>query len=288
MDARRRLAAVLGLIAALVPGASYAQTQEPMPPVEVFPRWEDMPDLVQYLSVTVPQCTSPNGNQLGIRRIQPVVTWSELGSVIAWLSWQIENTQVAATCWTFAALQHMANILVTIGNALLLGVNATYRALLLGLLDIRGLALWAWYGIELLRSQWWTAEDMSRAAQNFLSWLAQAFLAVLTFIGQFIAVVVRITGAIVGMLGWLLGFVGSLIGEALQATTWTPTGQQLAIPPTPAPLSSTSTIYCALRGALDGIHDSQFGWALYLGYALAYVGFVYWASRFFSGERSSS
>jgi hypothetical protein len=285
----RRIAALLfGLALALAPIASYAQSPDPTPPSAAFPRWEDMPDVVGYVSIEVPQCSSPHGNQLGIQRMQPVVSWTDMGSVLAWLSWQIENTAVGMVCWGFAGIQQLANGMAITANAFILGVNVTCRALLLGLLDIQGLALWTWYGFELLRGQWWNTEDFFNAVQSFLTWVQQAFWAVLTFVGQFIGMVGNIVAAVIGMLGWVVGFLGEIIGEAIQATTWTTTGQQLATPATPAPLSATSTIYCGLRGILDGIHDSKFGFAMYLFYALAYVGFVYWASRFFSGERSAS
>jgi hypothetical protein len=36
---------------------------------------------------------------------------------------------------------------------------------------------------------------------------------------------------------------------------------------------------------LEAIRDSQFGWLLYLSFALAYVGFVVWLSRFLSASK---
>lgn len=278
---RRIAALLLGLLLALTPMRSYAQSQEPTPPVTAFPRWEDVPDVMGYVSIAVPQCNSPAGNQLGITRIQPVVSWTDMGSVLAWLAWQFENTQVSATCWMFAGLQHGANALAVVANALILGVNAIARMLILWLLDIRGLALWLWYGLELFRALWWSLGDFFAGVMGFFVWIGQAIGAVFAWIGQFIGMLGSLVSALLGMVGWVIGLLGQLIMTVQQAT-------QSSDLPTPAPLQATSTIYCALRGMLDGLLDSEIRWGMYLLYALAYIGFVYWASRFFSsGERSS-
>ena len=166
-------------------------------------------------------------------------------------------------------------------NALILGVNAIARMLILWLLDIRGLALWLWYGLELFRALWWSLGDFFAGVTGFFVWIGQAIGAVFAWIGQFIGMLGSLVSALLGMVGWVIGLLGQLIMTVQQAT-------QSSDLPTPAPLQATSTIYCALRGMLDGLLDSEIRWGMYLLYALAYIGFVYWASRFFSsGERSS-
>ena len=214
---------------------------------------------------------------------------------MAWLAWQIENTQVSATCWLYAGMQSLANGLALVANALIGGVNVIARALILVVLDIQGLALWAWYGFELTRMQWWAAEDFFAGVLAFFTWIGQAIGAVFVFIGNFIGMLGALVASLLGLAGWVIGLLGQLIGSVLKATTWSPQPTvagmltiQASAPPMPTPLQGTSTIYCALRGMLDGMLASKLAWTMYLLYALAYVGFVYWASRFFAnGERSA-
>lgn len=254
-------------------------------PSRAAPQFEDMPDILEYVSWFVPQCGVGIDDYTGPA---PVVFWHDLGSVIAWLAYSFDLTMMGLTCWIAAFLQEFVNFVAWISNLAIGAVNLIWRLMLYGWLYANWLVVeWGVYLYEMQRDLLWDLRDGLQIASDFFTWLWDGLLAILSMLGQLVLLLVQMVMAGLGWLGWLGGMIIAVISPIFSAIFWTPTGQlSSGMPAVPGPLATTYPLYCGVRGALDGLHDSQIGWVLYLMYAMAYIVFVMWLSRFLSSAKA--
>lgn len=262
---------------------------EPVPdflPSRAAPSFAAMPDLMPYVGAwEITQCGAGIDAFVGP---EPTVVWYDLGSVISWLAYSIDVSLLGATCWLASLAQQATNMLADSTNAVIFGINYGWRLAVFVWLYSSWLAVeWGTYLYEVQRSLLWDLRDGLQIVSDFFTWLGDGLLNVLSLLGQLMLMLGQIVMAGLGWLGWLGGMVIAVISPMFSAIFWTPTGQLASgLPNVPAPLATTYPLYCGVRGAVDGLHDSQIGWVLWLMYGMAYVVFVMWLSRFLSSSKA--
>lgn len=164
----------------------------------------------------------------------------------------------------------MAAFLTTLANILVTGVNGLWKML-----------IFLWLSIQ----EWFAAlytllaglADIIPLLSQALSLIWFAVGVVLGILGSVLSILGQLGGVVLGILGWIIGMSSEMIRSilvALNATT---------VPPQ---LTESYVVYSGLRGMLEGVRDSDAGWALYLFWALCYIGAVFWLSRFFAGSKA--
>jgi hypothetical protein len=117
----------------------------------------------------------------------------------------------------------------------------------------------------------WTWLQMAR---DVFAWLMQVLAGLwpyLVLIGELVWVVVEVILSILALMGWIVGISFGIILEIIASM------QGMTVP---LRLDDTHGVYYMTRGMLDGLHDSQIGWVMYLAYAMAYVAFIAWMAKF--------
>lgn len=266
---------IMALLAAPLP--TYAQS-EPQPPATPAPVWSSIPDLVGYISIAVPQCATLN---IGPGAEAPV-NWFDLGSVIGWLSANIETYTLSAVCWGGYYLQVMANGISNAINLVLGAINGAWRMLIFGWLTIRNWILSGWYVVELARQWWFTVEAIIIIIRQVIETAWAAFSQFLSFIGQVVLLVVQAALIVINGIGWLIGLIVPAILLLFQAIGWS----DAPAVPVPVQLAVEERYYCATHGVLRGFITSNYtNWIFIILFALVYIGFIFWLSRFLSDAR---
>jgi hypothetical protein len=256
---------------------------QPVPTPASSPDLEAIPDLLGYVAFVIPQCGDCGNGQTGqpalVHQPPPETVWYDLGSVIQWLAWSIEDTMIDVLCWLVSLLQLLVNIVAQIANVFITAINQVWKFLIFAWLTVRAMFYAAWGGFEQVRDFFQQVVPFLMLAAAWLQALLSLLLSALQLAGQALTLLVQLALALLGLLGWIGGLALGLISAisvGLGATT------------TPAPLAATNhVVYGMVRGSLEALHDSQLGWMLYLGYGLAYIGFVVWLSRFLSASREA-
>lgn len=247
---------------------------------QIPPQFDLIPDLVGYVAFHVTQCNecTPDGAFTIERKPPPETHWYDIGSVIRWLGWSIEDTILDLICWLLILLQLLANIATEAVNIFLLVINTLWKLAIYCWLTIRTWLYAFWFGFETVRSQIHQLGYLIEFAKAWGIALLDLFLLALQTAAQLIMVLGQIVLMLLNLLGWIGGLAIQLIISIFAALQGTQT---------PAPLADTeyTTQYRLVRGGLEGLHDSQLGWLFYLSYGLAYVGFVTWLARFLSASK---
>jgi hypothetical protein len=252
-------------------------------PVIETPLWIDMPDILGYVSFVLPQCGACNDVPAidGLVHVPaPETAWYDIGSVIQWLAWAIEDTMIDLICRLLAIAQSLVNVFATVANTFIYGLNYVWRLLLFAWLTLRVwfYALWAW--LELFRELIGGGIANLSMLSQIGSMILELLWLVLDVAGQLVGLLLTFVGAVAGLLGWVGALVFSLSAGIFAAMTSSSV-------PIQASQQSGHVVYYMTRGFLDSLHDSQFGWLLYVWYAAAYVAFVAWLARFLPGAKDS-
>lgn len=252
------------------------------------PDLEQIPDIIAPLSFDTPECNECDSDGA---IILPPTEWSGswpqgfealnlplvFQTVISWLAWQVSEIARQVICWLLSMLQRLATILAAAANALIYGVNSLFKMLVLLWLSLRAYFLAAWGLLEDMR-QLLAYVGAGLAGLAALGQLTIDLIILLSaLIGQIIALMGQLVLAISGIVGWVGGL---MIGF------WLALQLALAGTTVPAQLAETHVIYRATRGVLEGVRDSEIGWAFYLLWGMAYVAFVTWLARFLSASES--
>lgn len=253
------------------------------------PGLEDIPNMLAPITFSVAQCGScnPDGST-----ILPPGTWSgswpegtdqlNLGlmfqTVISWLAFQISEMLRTLICWLLNMLAMLVSFGLAVANSIIYGINGLFKMLVLLWLSFVGWMGQMWLIAESMR-------DLLYGIQLGLASLADFGRMIITVIGLVASLMGRLI-AIFGQLGLtiisLIGWIGGMgLGFLMQL--------QLSVVGTTVPtkLSDTHIIYRATRGMLEGVRDSQIGWAIYVLWGMAYVWFVVWLSKFLSSSSNS-
>jgi hypothetical protein len=248
------------------------------------PGLEEIPNLIAFVSLSVPQCNScsPGGT------ILPATSWGEAWPAgwelldptvvfrksISWLAWQIGEIVRQALCWVLAFLQFLANILSTAFNFVIAGINGIWKLGVFSWLTARAWFYGFWDLFESIRGILLSL-DLSALA-GLLAWLSMLrdlALAALALAGQILLLVAQVCIAALGLIGWIGGLALGMFRSIIVA---------LGANSIPTQLSGTHISYQMMRGALEAIIDSPVGWMVILLWGMCYVGFVFWMSRFLS------
>src|SRR6185436_623161 len=124
----------------------------------------------------IPQCGDCGNGQTGqpalVHQPPPQTTWYDLGSVIQWLAWSIEDTMIDVLCWLLLILQLLINIIAQIANVFIAGVNQVWKFMIFAWLTGRSWLYAAWGTFEQVR-------DFFQEVEQFLvlagAWLEAIF-----------------------------------------------------------------------------------------------------------------
>lgn len=273
----RRLALVLVLLVLLVVPAApaSAQTTPPVPPPPAPVDWSTIPDLVGYLSLTVPSPVDLIGCE-----VQPSQeSWQDVGYYWRLLIWHLRDLYRQLICFLLNMLQIMLNGLSALINVVLRGLNGIWRLLVFIWSTVRVWLYNAFYLFEIFRDMW-------RGIEQFIilvnAWLTAALAIILQALGLIAALVVLIGRFVLSLLG-AIGWIGAIAIGTLLAIIAQMRGNTV-----PVQLSDTHPAYLVMRGLLDSFLDSWFGWLFILIFAMAYVAFIFWMSRFLNGNAKES
>jgi hypothetical protein len=248
------------------------------------PGLEEIPDILAEATFTVPQCG--DCDELGVALLPPQ-PWSEswpagfelldLGRVfrvtISWLSWQVSEMIRQLICWLLNMLATLAAIISTGLNALIYGINSMFKMLVLLWLTFKAWFLAFWGLLESMRDLLLLVSIGLGGLAEFGRLIFEVALLIGLLIGRLLLLMGQLALALIGIVGWLGGLVLGF---------WSSLQLALAGTVVPSQLAETHVIYRATRGMLEGVRDSQIGWAFYLLWAMAYVAFVTWLARFLS------
>lgn len=246
------------------------------PPINDQPAYESIPDLISYVSFTVPDfafwwpVTSPParpgfGDFIG-STLYPFL----------WLAWFIgELVRDLATFAQWMA-QYAANFLALAINACITGLNGIWR-----------MVVHFWIGVKsIFYASWAMGEDFRSWLYALSAWLQTGLLSSLAILAVVfdavllaISFVLELAWSVVGILGWIVGLALSLIVSIITALSSTDA---------PAILAHQSPVYGIVRGAVDAIFDSALGWLAWLAIACIYVWFFVWLQRRFSGDKETA
>ena len=249
------------------------------------PALESIPDILAPVSFSVPQCNdcNPDGSVY-----LPSTPWDGkwpsgmdalnlllvMQTVISWLVWQMGELLRQLLCWLLSMLATLAAMLAMLANVVVSGINALWKILVFLWLSLQEWFLALWYLID----------DTFSLINAALSGLA-AYLAIfgvlisifIELIGGVLQLLGLLIGSVLGLLAWIGGLtIGmfQLIIAALRGTA------------VPIELQDTSIVYLVVRGGLEAWRDSPYtGWMIYLFWALCYLGFFLWISRFMSSSQ---
>jgi hypothetical protein len=171
-------------------------------------------------------------------------------------------------------LQHIANFLALLVNALIFVLNFIWRFLIFAWLTIRRMFYSLFWLYELFRDFW---QDVTVALMIITAWIQEIgwlLLAALALIGSLIWQFILIMLRIIAILAWIGSLSFAFIEQIFIALKGTNP---------PADIAGTHPAYSIVRGSLDGLFDSQIGWVLWLYIAMAYVAWISWLARFFGG-----
>jgi hypothetical protein len=245
------------------------------------PALEDIPDLLGVVFFSVPQCGQCNSDG---STLLPPTEWDGewpsgpgllnlfdvFSSVISWLAWRISELLRILICWLLSMLAMLAAFLATIGNLIVAGINGLWKMLIFLWLSFQ-----AWFiGLYYLLVDIWAAV-ISLAGQ--LGPFLAVVLLIIGFFGQLVADVFGLLGLVIGSIIGLLGWIGGIALGMMQSIIIALSGTTI-----PTQLSDTHIVYLMVRGGLEAWRDSAAGWILYVLWALCYVWFVMWLSRFVS------
>lgn len=247
------------------------------------PTLEEVSDLIGYVAFIVPQCNDCNGpeNDTGLRPVEPPPNDGWLDTVLypfRWLAVAIENLFINLICWLLSMLQIVANMAAGIANRFIYFVNQLWKFLIFSWLALRAWLYGSWAIVELLRDFFQQVEQFLLTLGAWLAVLLDLFLTALSLAGQLLLVLLQLGLTALNLLGWVGGLVLGLAASIVL---------QFQAPTIPSQLQDTHIVYLLTRGALEAMRDSAVGWLLRLCYAMAYVGFVVWLSRFLSGGKEA-
>lgn len=254
----------------------------PSPPIASSnPGLEDLPDLLAPVSFTVGQCGDCNedGSTLlptsewdGNWPSNPLDLAAMFQSAISWLAWRISELLRILICWLLMMLAWVASFLAALANVIVAGINGIWRLMLL-----------FWFAFQAWMSAlYYLIEDLVGAAyaiRDGVVWLIDLILLLIGIAGDMLGMtlsqIAMLAELIFGALGWIVGISVGMLSQIATA---------MGGADVPVQLSDTNEVYRALRGFLEGIQASALGWVLLLFWGAAYVGFVYWLTRFLSSS----
>jgi hypothetical protein len=272
--ARQRLAPILLLLLLLLTGCTGAEVPRPAE-LDQAVMWSDIPDAFSYVSWQVPQldwgCEPPPESD----------GWRDIGYPTRWLAWKIGAIMRDLVCILLTLFQFLANVLADVINAILSAFNWFWRLLIFCWLTVRGWFYALWWLLELLRAVWQSVYYWLLWLWEWIQAIWAVLLEVLIVIGNVLLLLLNALLALFGILAWIGGLLLGVILGILGAF-------EVGSHTTPALLVDTHPIYRYLRGALEGFRDSRVGFILYLAWAMAYVGFVFWMGKFLAEKAKPS
>ena len=247
------------------------------------PGLEELPNLLAPVSFSVTQCgTCTPGSSTALL---PPTEWDgqwpsnplDLGAVfqatISWLAWRMGELLRILICWLLSLLAILASFLETLVNVIVAGINGLWKMLLFFWISIM-----AWFA----------------AFYALVIDLLAAILAGFAIVGEIFSIILLVIWIALEMIGRVLGMLGEIVGQILGVLGWiggVSIGMIVAIfealggTSVPTQLTTSYVVYQLLRGVLEGIVDSWLGWVIALMWALTYIGFVFWLTRFLSSSQ---
>lgn len=236
------------------------------------PTLEVIPDLLAPLWFVVPQCNTCGGPGAGLAHDPPPNFLDDpILYPFKWLATAIKNTIIDLICWLLGLLQMLVNIICSVANTFIDGINAFWKMLILVYFNVRAAiySFWSYLGslVGLL-------SDLSALGSIALTYLQQILAileSIIALVGSFILVLITLFTILIGIVGWIGAIVISLFADLLLALKGTAL---------PIEIGADHLVYHMVRGTLEGLQASQIGWLFYLAYAFIYIGFVLWFARF--------
>lgn len=243
------------------------------------PSWESIPDLVSYVTFTLPdpsiwwpaepEPAGPGAIDFVGQALYP----------FQWLGWLVRMAVRQAIIIAIGLAQYGANFLAAGINAILWIINVLARMFMLMWLNVRSTIYAGWTLVESIRAYINQVVCSVGYIQQWLALLLELLALALDVLGHAFDLLRAALASVIGLLAWIVGLSIGLVLSILaqiQATT---------VPPE---LSDTHIIYRMVRGFCEGIRDSQIGWLLYLLWGMGYVGFFVWMSNYFSAAGSEA
>lgn len=259
------------------PGGGDAPALDDAFSVQAPTDWASLPDLIGYVSYTVPQCNSCTDPPSGLQPIpEPegnAGNWLDIGSWISWLGIRIQNIIINLICWLLMLFQLLVNFLAGLANAFIFGLNQLWRFALFAWLTLKA---WLYAGFvlfEIIRAGIASALDLLTIIGYFLTVLLALAGAALALAGQLVALIAQLGGALLGLIGWIGGLMLALIANILLAFQGTGAPPQISG-------ATDHVVYRFTRGILDGLLDGDLSWIFWLGIAMAYISFFAWVARY--------
>lgn len=247
---------------------------------------ESIPDMLGQVSFSVSQC-----GECGTGALLEPQEWGDswpsgwealnlavvFQKAISWLSWQIGELFRVLICWLLNIVQMLANIIAGAVNAIIAGINGIWKMIVLTWLSLRAYFYAVWEMLEWFRAGW---SGLIQALGWLAPWIEfiweMAILAAQT-IGMVILMLGQLAGVVIGLIGW----IGAVTLEFIIAVLSALNGA--VVPPQ---LSDTHIVYYLVRGGLEAFRDGPVtSWLLIVLWGLCWIGFLFWASRYFSGGR---
>lgn len=256
-------------------------------PFSSSPDIEYVPDILSYISYSVPQCGQCNvdGSVL-----LPQTNWDgvwpsgwEIANLpvvfrtaISWLAWRVSEMIRDVVCWLLFIAQIVVNFLTASFNIVIFGLNELWRMFVFSWLSARSMFYGLWDLIEAARSLLF---DISSGIDQLLIALgasADILLAVLDLVGQLIGLILSILGVLIGLIAYVGGLGIGLISIIIDAIT----GSSY-----PVQLGETHIVYLMVRGSIEGLLASPITWMVLASVGFAYVRFIFWFSHFLTKGR---
>lgn len=255
------------IIAALgspAPRVALAQTST-LPPGGVA-EWA-VPDLVGYVSFSVPAWTRNCDPE-------PSIVWNDPSSPFRWLAWRFTQLVNDILCFLLNLAQFFANLFATGLNLIAYAINGIWRFFISTWLMTRDAFYRLWALFEAMRDAFGAMIGWLAAIGAFLGAIWDFIVVALGLVGDLMLLLLRFAGILLGSVGWMVGLLFGPLGAILSALTGVTSPVQMT--------ADSNPIYEAVRGLGEALVASSFGWLLYLSWALAWIGFVYWAAKFMS------
>ena len=255
------------------PGTPTTNPTTGMPAIELA----TIPDLLLYLAFTVPQCNACAGSpDAGLHYVQAPAFSLDVLYPFKWLAAALQNMIIAILCWLLHILQLFVNIITSIANTFIAGINAIWRFLVFAWLTIGQWLYGLWAVIEMIRDWWQQVQQFILIVRVWITAIYSLSVFVLGLIGQFLVLILSLFGIWFGLIGYIQSFAFNMFVGIIATII---SGATI-----PAQLAGTHIVYYLMHGALRALFDSSIGYLMYLIIALCYVGFVFWLARFMSAS----
>lgn len=242
---------------------------------QTVPVFDNIPDIIEYVSFVAPQCETINGQQgIWVQPPEPVFPGMtlDIGLYFAWIVEVAKTMLRDNVCWLLMMVQHLANFLASLANALIFVLNYIAKLIISLWFHLRNFL----YDIasELDEIRFFihqvvgTTVVFAKNAWALFEEIANIiWLTVLSIIRLIVFLGVIITESI----NLLLQAVGSDYATSVSVDGGSLASTQCTENVDTSLLSTTHPLFYFVRGMLDGYRDSAIGWTFWVLVALAYI-----------------